>query len=236
MQKYMYFRSHFEHHKTATKLATKLLTFFESHAQSAKYKHVTDALRRLMQCRHILQWTYCLAYFLKQSAAKELFEMQQRMLNNFTEELQELIESHEKTSDDLLQTDNRHKIISKANLIADYAEKTIKSIEDGDLVNIMMYEADASMSGGWTCTACGNTHEIKDEDAGKAKKDAKAKDAKDKEKDKDKDKDAKDKDAKDKEKKEPKKKDPEHCSKCGACRTHGEAECKACKPKDRDHW
>jgi len=155
MQKYLYFRSHHEHHKQAANLAAKLMM----KDSSEKYKFVNDALSHVVQCRKILQWTYALAYFLKQSGGKVLFEMQQQMLNNFTEELQEILEN-EKNPETFLANDFRHKIISKSNLIADYAEKTIKSIEDGDLVSLLMYEAD-SFTSGWTCTACQHTHEEK---------------------------------------------------------------------------
>jgi hypothetical protein len=43
----------------------------------AKYGYLNEAADRLIAARHVLQWTYCMAYYFQAGGKKQLFEYQQ---------------------------------------------------------------------------------------------------------------------------------------------------------------
>jgi len=191
--KYLFYRQHYDHHRDATKFASEFIKTLEKNEDASKYKKVVDVSVMVIQARHVLQWTYCLCYYLKPGTRKDLFEEQQRLLCNFTEQLQEILDSHSKEEKlrELLEPKLHQEMVTRARSVDGFRLKTIEATDSPDFVGLLDYKVFKGEGDSWACTACSKTHEGKDKMVLK------------------------------------------HCpnAACGACRLHGEPECRvpSCK-------
>lgn len=95
--------------------------------EQARYDYLDDAIQKLVSARHVLQWTYCMAYYLQAGAKKQLFEYQQEMLIGNTEALQDVMENTEFEA--LL--DKRKEIINKTCALDRFRAEMVKQVEGG---------------------------------------------------------------------------------------------------------
>jgi hypothetical protein len=79
LQKYTFYRERFDAFVHLGARVSKMVFEIETSetvtAERSKFLH--DALQQLKKGLHLLQWTFCLCYFLKESAEKKLFVYQQ---------------------------------------------------------------------------------------------------------------------------------------------------------------
>jgi len=192
--KYIFYRQHFDHHRDATKFAENLVKEIEKLPSYDKFKKVIGVTQSVIQARQVLRWTYCLSYYIKPGRRKDLFEDQQSLLTNFTEQCQEILEK-EKDFLGLLESKKHQDLVTRARAIDGFRAKTIEITESPDFVELLDYKVFKGDGDSWMCTACGKTHTT--ESAGKDVMTLK------------------------------------HCPNqgCGACRLHGEPECRvpSCK-------
>jgi len=135
-----------------------------------------------------------LSYYIKPGRRKDLFEDQQSLLTNFTEQCQEILEK-EKDFIGLLESKKHQDLVTRARAIDGFKAKTIEITESPEFVELLDYKVFKGEGDSWMCTACAKTHTK--ESAGKDVMTLK------------------------------------HCpnQSCGACRLHGEPECRvpSCK-------
>lgn len=108
----MFYFSRFEAHEKSAEIATKSIENAKECIRSfiinkdnyyntiKQYKYsdlqfIEDAIKEIIQCRQILQWSYCFGYYLQdQSQLKVLFESQQGLLESFSDQLHEKAEKN----------------------------------------------------------------------------------------------------------------------------------------------
>jgi len=184
--KYIFYRQHFDHHKDAAKFAVEFIKMLEKDSSYSKFKKVVDVTQSVILARQVLQWTYCLCYYLKPGPRKDLFEEQQHLLNNFTEQLQEILEKDTKEPANLLENKKHQDLVTRARSIDGFRAKTLEATESPDFIGLLNYKVFKGEGDSWGCTMCGKVHTGKDA------------------------------------------MDLKHCPNpsCGACRLHGEPECR----------
>jgi len=91
--KYLHYRTRFDHHRQGAMFAQDFIKKVHAAPEySEKFKSLLEAARVIVDCRRVLQWTFCILYYLKAGGKRDLFEKWQEMLNGFTEMLQEILE------------------------------------------------------------------------------------------------------------------------------------------------
>lgn len=100
LEKYMHYYTRYANHIESAKLDQELYSQTEENMealqQSASFSWIEaqflkEAVNTLVQCRNALKWTYALAYYLKPSNNKSLFEDNQQDLELATEALSGLL-------------------------------------------------------------------------------------------------------------------------------------------------
>ena len=100
LQKYTFYYKRFKGSADAIKFTQKLGDKIERSMKDEdlnKYSFLLEAVDKLIAARRILQWTYSLAYYLKNGGQKHLFEYQQEMLVGSTEALQDIMDNQSGT-------------------------------------------------------------------------------------------------------------------------------------------
>eukprot|EP00485_Elphidium_margaritaceum_P023182 CAMPEP_0202711476 /NCGR_PEP_ID=MMETSP1385-20130828/23278_1 /ASSEMBLY_ACC=CAM_ASM_000861 /TAXON_ID=933848 /ORGANISM="Elphidium margaritaceum" /LENGTH=600 /DNA_ID=CAMNT_0049371223 /DNA_START=1 /DNA_END=1800 /DNA_ORIENTATION=- len=108
LKRYMFYFARYEAHEKSAQIAHKttlenarecIRTMITDKAQFVKqYKYgdlqfIEDAIREVIHCKNILQWSYCFGYYLaEQCDLKQLFETQQGLLESFSDQLHEKAE------------------------------------------------------------------------------------------------------------------------------------------------
>eukprot|EP00457_Paulinella_chromatophora_P003084 gb/GEZN01003089.1/.p1 GENE.gb/GEZN01003089.1/~~gb/GEZN01003089.1/.p1 ORF type:complete len:532 (+),score=62.37 gb/GEZN01003089.1/:275-1870(+) len=155
--KYMFYRERFDHHRRAAEYAMKFIAEIEKQANADKYKKIEDAAKEVINCRRVLQWTFCIAYYLKPGCQKSLFEKWQELLNGLTEQLQDILEKNSAHPEQMLESKLLQSIGKLVRSVSDFRRKTVESCESPEFSELLGYkvehEADA-----WYCTACQQNH------------------------------------------------------------------------------
>jgi len=121
---YLFYYERYFNHKESLKAAKSMLQWAETttHAitQDKEHGHKGDflltAANLVIECRDVLMWTYVYAYNLKTEQERRLFEHRQGDLEEYTEQLCEIIEN--KSVDYLV--DQRFKIMELTKAISKY--------------------------------------------------------------------------------------------------------------------
>ena len=114
-----------------------------------RYSFLLEAIDKLIAARRILQWTYSLAYYLRNGGVKHLFEYQQEMLAGNTEALQDVMENN--SLEKLLGL--RKDIINKTSSMDKFRQEMVAQVERGEFDELLLSHADIGMDR-WTCTNC----------------------------------------------------------------------------------
>lgn len=181
LQKYTYYYKRFKNNGDAIRFTRRFKERVErdmGSADLARFAFVFDACRRIEEARSCLQWTYCMAYFLRAGREKNLFEYQQDMLTGHTEALQDILDNASDAHESLL--DKRKQVIDLTGSIAKFTRESVQQVMDGAYEQVLNNSADESFST-WACVMCTGEN----------------------------------------------KPSVNRCKSCGACRTHGEQDCKA---------
>lgn len=152
LQKYTYYYKRFKGSADGIDLTQKRKKRVESEIKDddlSKYTFLFEAFDKLISARRVLQWTYCLAYFLQNGGKKHLFEYQQELLMGNTEALQDIIEN--KQVYELLEM--RKEIINRTSSIDKFRAEMTKQVERGDFEDLLQTKADAEIDV-WACSTC----------------------------------------------------------------------------------
>ena len=114
-----------------------------------KYSFLLEAIDKLIAARRILQWTYSLAYYLRNGGQKHLFEYQQEMLLGNTEALQDVMENN--SLEKLLGL--RKDIINKTSSMDKFRAEMVAQVERGEFDELLLSHADIGMDT-WACVNC----------------------------------------------------------------------------------
>jgi len=151
-----------------------LLKLRDKYAEAASTTHdslplnrvtfVFDAFEKLLDALRVLQWTYCMAYYLQAGRKKNLFEHQQQLLIQQTDGLKELFDNNSekfKQGVDLLRgiVEKRDEVLNRTASIERFRREMIAHVENGDLDDVMLTQADHQMSA-WACTACTKSNKL----------------------------------------------------------------------------
>jgi hypothetical protein len=152
MQKYNLYREKYNGHKKSVEQNRALIKKIESCAVPASStKFLVDSVEILAAGHRLLQWSYCLSYFLKETPEKKLFLFQQDQLETLCHELQVFITG--KNVEQLCDDSPRQLILSKAGAVNRLRISTLEQLEQGKLIDVLMNEADASNEQ-WACALC----------------------------------------------------------------------------------
>jgi ariadne-1 len=152
LQKYTYYYKRFKGSADAIKFTQKLGEKIEKNCRDEdlnKYSFLLEAVDKLIAARRILQWTYSLAYYLKNGGQKHLFEYQQEMLLNSTEALQDIMDNGDMDRLMALKKD----IINKTSSIDKFRQEMVAQVERGEFDELLLSHADIGMDS-WTCVNC----------------------------------------------------------------------------------
>ena len=104
LKRYMFYFDRFEAHQKSVEIALKSIENAKECVRSfiinKDYKYsdlafIEDAIKEIIECRQILQWSYCYGYYLQdQCQLKVLFESQQGLLESFSDNLHEKAEKN----------------------------------------------------------------------------------------------------------------------------------------------
>jgi len=122
-----------------------------------KTKFLVDSLYMLVAGHRLLQWSYCLSYFLADSKEKRLFLYQQGQLQTLAKELHDFIEGK---SLDVLY-DHRDMIANKARTVERFRKGTLEALDNGQLIEVILNSADTA-NDAWACTKCSTVCEDKE--------------------------------------------------------------------------
>ena len=101
LERYIFYFERFSNHDKSLSVATNLQKQMEQrmlqlhdrfNLEHSQLSFIFDAALILRNSRRTLKWSYAFGYFINEPKGKHLFEFHQRDLENFTEELQELLE------------------------------------------------------------------------------------------------------------------------------------------------
>ena len=109
LKRYMFYFSRYEAHEKSAEIAKKSIQNAKECVRSfiinkgmydtiKQYKYsdlqfIEDAISEIIQCKQILQWSYCFGYYLADGCKlKILFETQQGLLESFSDQLHEKAE------------------------------------------------------------------------------------------------------------------------------------------------
>ena len=152
LQKYTYYYKRFKGSADAIKFTLKLGDKIEKSCRDEdlnKYSFLLEAVDKLIAARRILQWTYSLAYYLKNGGQKHLFEYQQEMLLNSTEALQDIMDNADMDRLMALKKD----IINKTSSIDKFRQEMVAQVERGEFDELLLSHADIGMET-WACVNC----------------------------------------------------------------------------------
>jgi len=136
LDRYLHYYKRYHAHDEAEKFARKQLketearmVLLQESSCDAKWSDVEflkAANEQLVECRHVLKYTYAYAYYFgaKESMQKERFEHHQEMLERFTENLSELSEKP------IAQMD-RTDVVNQTRVVDRFMRNILKYVEDG---------------------------------------------------------------------------------------------------------
>jgi len=110
-----------------------------------------DALHQLAAGHRLLQWSYCLCYFLAESKEKKLFIYQQDQLQTLAKELHDFIDAKKNNLAELY--DHRDLISNKGRTVDKLRKSTLEALDNGQLIEVILNSADTS-NDAWACTKC----------------------------------------------------------------------------------
>ncbi|KAK7692143.1 hypothetical protein QCA50_003762 [Cerrena zonata] len=130
LERYLHYYNRWANHEQSAKLSIELYAKTEKKMEEMQItseltwievQFMKKAVDEVFKCRMTLKWTYAMAYYLESGNMKELFEDNQRYLENAVEELSELIESpfepesiaalRQKVTDKTVYVQNRNEIM-----------------------------------------------------------------------------------------------------------------------------
>jgi len=160
LQKYQYYVGRFNDAKNGVmltrKLERKLDQQFTKQNRSVEHtKFITDATTSLAHARTCMQWCYVLDFYLVAGKEKKLFEFQQELLIDHTEQLQELVETN--TVETLLAS--KKEILSKTTTLNNLRRRMIRIVKEGNFEAVLSYKGD-SKSENWQCLFCETSNKI----------------------------------------------------------------------------
>ncbi len=154
LQKYEYYYKRFKSSADAIKFTLEINKRIEAKTQNmeiSRFSFLSEAVEKLVDARRVLEWSYCLAYYLKEGGKKALFEYQQQMLVGNTEALQDVMDNTTDIDKLLAMRDN---IINKTRTMDKFRQEMVAQIERGDFEELLLNKADASLGNMWTCSGC----------------------------------------------------------------------------------
>lgn len=154
LQKYQYYYTRWKDARAGIEFTRKLGKALEAKFANQdinKWGFLLEAVDRLAAARHVLQWTYCLAFYMRQSSTKTLFEYQQGLLLESTEALQDIMDN--KSAETLI--DLRKDIINRTSSIEKFRQEMVRQVERGDFEECLMSREDDALDADWGCTTCG---------------------------------------------------------------------------------
>jgi ariadne-1 len=194
LHKYKLYRASYdENAKCVTENISMIQKLDSCGIPMAKKAFLYDVIEKLSDAFRLLQWSYCLTYYLKESTAKKLFLHQQKALQDIAKQQQLDLKPFSNTSGEstlttavtnLCELDKRVEVLNRCNTLEKNRSSIIESLENGQLIEVILNNAD-DKNEEWACVLCSSSHN-----------DSQMK-----------------------------------CTKCGACRIHGEKECWGCNPR-----
>jgi ariadne-1 len=152
MQKFMFFKQRYDNCARGVLKAKELLKKIEAAEKKNELEGpafwLTEIVTQLTECHRMLQWTFCLGYYLKASGVKTLFEQKQSELVAKVDKFHELLESH--SVKDLFAQMRKVKAdaVSVVGSVTYFAE-----LGTDALMDVIQHEADAE-SETWACVSC----------------------------------------------------------------------------------
>ncbi len=136
LERYIFHWERFSNHQNSIKFAHKTrinaqkkMNAFQDAEKNINPKSVSfilDAVDAVIRCKQVLRWTYVFSYLFKgTSSMKALFESQQALLEEFTDQLHELAE---KPISELVDSHAKIDLISRTRLIEKYRENLMDAI------------------------------------------------------------------------------------------------------------
>lgn len=151
LQKYNLYRESYNRHQKSVSENAKFITKVENTSANAeKSKFLVDSVKQLASGHRLLQWSYCLSYFLKDSKEKKLFLYQQDQLQHLAKELHDFLVGKDVET----LCEHREFIVNRARTVEKYRKSTLDALDQGQLINVIMNEADHN-NDEWACTRCG---------------------------------------------------------------------------------
>jgi len=151
LQKYNLYRESYNKHKKSVEANTKFITKVEANTTMPvdKTKFLVDAAQQLAAGHRLLQWSFCLSYFLAESKEKKLFLYQQDQLQTLAKELHDFLDG--KSLEVLCE--KRDQIVNQARTVEKFRKSTLEALDAGQLIEVILNSADTS-NDAWACTKC----------------------------------------------------------------------------------
>jgi len=148
LKRYMFYFARFESHEKSANTANTSLAnaktvvkVFIENRKNLKYtdlQFIIDSIMEIIVSHHILQWSYCYGYYLQDNTnLKELFQLQQGLLESFADQLHD---KAEKTVDDVTQHEKvldinfRQELLNLSKTVAKYRKNLIAALNDNEFV------------------------------------------------------------------------------------------------------
>jgi len=164
LQKYEYYYKRFKSSAEGIKFTRDMHKKIEAaageHTELSRYSFLSEAIDKLIEARSVLEWTYCLAYYLKEGGKKLLFEYQQQMLVGNTEELQHIMDQNIDGKLDQLIA-KRDMIINMTRLMDKFRQEMVSQVERGEFEELLLSKADVGMGNIWCCSNCKSDNDKK---------------------------------------------------------------------------
>jgi len=137
LQKYLFYYSRFDNHSKAGDFAVKSLKKTSKRMTELRemkgggfndVSFLEHAVKTVIECRRVLQWTYAMGYYLPDGQEKNLFEHLQEMLEKNTEYLQGLAE---KPLEELQSNKMRTNVNNYTRVTKKFLTNLIHGIEQG---------------------------------------------------------------------------------------------------------
>jgi len=146
LQKYLFYYKRFDNHSKAGDFAVKSLK--ETNERMTDLRQLKGggfndvsflefAVKTVIECRRVLQWTYAMGYYLPEGQEKNLFEHLQEMLEKNTEHLHGL---SEKPLEDLVSNKMRADVNNYTRVTRKFLTNLIHGIEQGLSNNAAMVQ------------------------------------------------------------------------------------------------
>lgn len=153
LQKYTYYYKRFKSSLESINFTKQKLMHIDQDMKDDELvacAFLIDSLHKIIEARHVLQWSYSLAYYLSNGRHKDLFEYQQEMLVGRTEALQDMIENNHTRK---LVNEMKDLVINGTSSMNKFRNEMVQLVLKGDLEQNLLSQAD-EVTAKWGCSVC----------------------------------------------------------------------------------